>query len=650
MVKSFRNEQKEVSNKKIMRQSNLPLFYLEVREVSISQGYFRAILAYSKKSQWWHGYKNPKPLGITAATFLPENENENFKIMISYLNNYIKTQEGYYNQLVEFFGSETALQEKLKQSRGIMENPYKDMMQIIRTKKEADTQINETIGSLKEWQSNYTTYYRQVKNVLDDLRRIAGKKILTEGDISNLINKISKSKNSKDNQLKMQLLNKCKDNLDELKKLLYTQQKIIYDKMSIIKNKKNSYLLLGIETEGKKIQQKISITNAELEQIKNSLNNEVSTLDSISSSDFSKVLSIITEQEQSKTINELAKENKLYDIVDGKIVCKQNVSRARTLHGNFFEFLVSTDYKSSVIEGQENIADSGTILNVIQKGSTGAKVTRKILVKTETKIQNNSKALMPDLPDLKNFESNISQLKGTYDKVDDYMTIMTNTVKDGEQQQITIAFSDKLYHPYGLEDVHLVSKESNLLNNLDIFETIGANKVDTSTLVGQLIYFAINLSSASVLRHELANNFDSIINSIQIFLKGFIIDLAFNPANFSQQILENKGSVLYILHVGTLMIPSFELLKPLVAQLENMQMENILNSYINTTFSPASISAETLLEDSYKRYGYEPSTFNSMAEDVYQDIATTIASQTQFSLSVNIQAFMSIIESLMALR
>ena len=79
-------------------------------------------------------------------------------------------------------------------------------------------------------------------------------------------------------------------------------------------------------------------------------------------------------------------------------------------------------------------------------------------------------------------------------------------------------------------------------------------------------------------------------------------------------------------------------------------MENILNSYINTTFSPASITAETLLEDSYNRYGYELSTFNSMAENVYQDIATTIASQTQFSLSVNIQAFMSIIENLVAFR
>ena len=79
-------------------------------------------------------------------------------------------------------------------------------------------------------------------------------------------------------------------------------------------------------------------------------------------------------------------------------------------------------------------------------------------------------------------------------------------------------------------------------------------------------------------------------------------------------------------------------------------MENILNSYINTTFSPASISAETLLEDSYNRYGYELSTFNSMAEDVYQDIATTIASQTQFSLSINIQAFMSIVENLVAFR
>ena len=621
--------------------------------MSISEDYFRVSLDLSKTdlNSAFFGYKNPPSPQLS---FRLDNKNSfqnNYEFIISYFKNYINEQKGYYNALVAAYGGEQAFLEKLRTFRGGHDSAAAEKMTVLSKELLKSIQNNET--SVKRLKDEYSNYYFTIRSLLTDLRTLASRGQLNKNGLQSLINKISKD-NRQDKEVLLSLLRICLQNLKELDQLIYKQGTMTYTNL-VHKGSSRSqtFQLSSIDDKGQEIRKDIKTTSEEYSKIKQALEKRGKNIYQIAVDDFDIILTALSPSSEEAEIDEILKKtpNSLYDIQDGKIVGKI-MNRSRTLTGNLFEFLVSHTFTGTSLN-EESIFDDESIIKAIQN-QTGAKSTRKMLVKVSSNVTpriKDSSVLTDEDTNLALLNSLVKsaavEINTTSDKIDDYITLQ---IKSNELQttNITIAFSDKLYTMANYSQVHLVAENSSILNNLDILNAAG---VDASFL-NSLVYTILNLSSASELRNTLAPNLETAIKAITSFLEGFIYDLAFNPTNFSASFLNHNSSVLYVLQVGTLIIPSFTLLSPIVKHLETIKQSSEYNgtsSYVTINFSPDNSDPNTLLKEAKQNSPWtNDENFQSVKSQVYNSVASAIARNSTFGLSLNVEALLNNIEAILS--
>lgn len=617
--------------------------------MSISEDYFRVILDLSK-TDFAFGYENPPSPQPSLSLNDEGSLQNNYELILKYFEDYIEKQKGYYDTLVAAYGGEQAFLEVLKTFRGGYEGEAANKMTVLSKELLKPIRSNET--NVERLKGEYAKYYRIMQTLLANLRKLATRGQINRAGVQELINQTAESKNA-DKQVLLSLLDICLKNLTELEQLLYKQGETHYTNLTRKGSRGQTFLLSTINEKGQEIRQEIKTTRKEYERIKQALEKRNKSVGEISLEDFDIILAALSpasEEEEIDRILQSAPET-LYTIQDGAVVGK-TINKSRALTGNLFEFLVSHSFTTTPLN-KESIIDDDTFIRAFQN-QTGAKATRKILVK----VSSNASSKLKDTGLLSNENADLDLLTRlidsaavttttTSDKIDDYITLQ---IKNSESQNtnITIAFSDKLYSMTNYSQVHLVSENSSILNNLDILNAAG---IDASFL-NSLIYTILNLSSASQLRHTLAPNLETAIKAINSFLEGFIYDLAFNPTNFSASFLNGDSSVLYVLQVGTLIIPSFTLLSAIVQHLRAIKPSehNGTSPYVTINFSPDDSDPNTLLEEvrhSSPSWN-SPKDFSSAASQVYNSIASTIANNSTFGLSLNVEALLNNIESILS--
>lgn len=511
--------------------------------------------------------------------------------------------------------------------------------------------IKSTEINVERLKGEYAKYYRIMQTLLANLRKLAARGQINRTGIQDLINQITESENA-DKQILLSLLNICSKNLTELEQLLYKQGETRYTNLTRKGSRGQTFLLSTINEKGQEIRQEIKTTRKEYERIKQALEKRNKSVGEISLEDFDIILNALSPTSEEAEIDKILQQEPetLYTIQNGAIVGK-TINKSRTLTGNLFEFLVSHTFTATSLN-EDSIFDDKSFIKAIQN-QTGAKTTRKILVKvssTTTPKIKDANFLADENTELDLLTRLINSAAVTTtiasDKIDDYITLQ---IKNSESQNtnITIAFSDKLYSMANYSQVHLVSENSSILNNLDILNAAG---IDASFL-NSLVYTILNLSSASQLRHTLAPNLETAIKTINSFLEGFIYDLAFNPRNFSDSFLNGDSSVLYVLQVGTLIIPSFTLLSAIVQHLKTIKPSEHSGTspYVTINFSPDNSDPNTLLKEAKQNFPWTSNKdFPSVASQVYNSIASAIANNSTFGLSLNVEALLNNIESILS--
>lgn len=617
--------------------------------MSISEDYFRVSLDLSK-TDFAFGYVNPPSPQLSFSLNDEGSLQNNYELILKYFEDYIEKQKGYYDTLVAAYGGEQAFLEMLKTFRGGYEGEAANKMTVLSKELLKPIRTNET--NVERLKGEYAKYYRIMQTLLANLRKLATRGQINRAGVQELINQTAESKNA-DKQVLLSLLDICLKNLTELEQLLYKQGETHYTNLTRKGSRGQTFLLSTINEKGQEIRQEIKTTRKEYERIKQALEKRNKSVSEISLEDFDIILAALSPASEEDEIDKILRQapETLYTIQDGAVVGK-TINKSRTLTGNLFEFLVSHSFTATPLN-KESIIDDDTFIRAFQN-QTGAKATRKILVK----VSSNASSKLKDTGLLSSENANLDLLTRlidsaavttttTSDKIDDYITLQ---IKNSESQdtKITIAFSDKLYSMTNYSQVHLVSENSSILNNLDILNAAG---IDASFL-NSLIYTILNLSSASQLRHTLAPNLETAIKAINSFLEGFIYDLAFNPTNFSASFLNGDSSVLYVLQVGTLIIPSFTLLSAIVQHLRAIKPSEHSGTspYVTINFSPDDSDPNTLLEEVRHNSPSwnSPQDFPSTASQVYNSIASTIANNSTFGLSLNVEALLNNIESILS--
>lgn len=230
---------------------------------------------------------------------------------------------------------------------------------------------------------------------------------------------------------------------------------------------------------------------------------------------------------------------------------------------------------------------------------------------------------------------------GTYNfkrkagKTDNVATIL----KDNGQQYY-VAFNDKFYSAYNLQNIGLIGStftkngeidEKTLLHNMDLFTT-------NEALSEQLIFALLNMSSASYLSTAGEDNFDIVKNIVKKMVSAYIMEIAWDVKAFVEDMETipgmNESNTLCVFNFSdALFVKASEVLRGIQKQLSD---SNLIKEIVSVQVAAdtihqamplwrASLSAEP--KDQKARWNW---------------VATQVAANTKLSVKLNVQALLQI--------
>lgn len=276
--------------------------------------------------------------------------------------------------------------------------------------------------------------------------------------------------------------------------------------------------------------------------------------------------------------------------------------------------------------------------------NTGEMMSRTVPVQVEhdtiVKYHKNEKWDF-DKDEVRMSVKNYQNEDGTYNlgkragKTDNVAAILRD---DG--QQYYVAFNDKFYSAYNLQNIGLIGStfvkdgemdESTLLRNMDLFTTNDA-------LSEQLIFALLNLSSASYLSTAGEDDFDIVKNIVKKMVSAYIMEIAWDVKAFVQSMETisgmNESNTLCVFNFSdALFVKASEVLRGIQKQLSD-------SSLIKEMVS-VQVAADTI----HQAMPLWRASLDAEPDDQkarWNWVATQVAANTKLSVKLNVQALLQI--------